>query len=359
VKIAVLGSRGIPNRYGGFEEMAAHTAPLWVKAGHEVVVYTISNHPEKVSEFKGVQIRYIFNPEKPLGLAGQFIYDLLCIIDARRKNFDVILQLGYTTSGIWSFFWPKHKTVTNMDGLEHQRAKYAGPLSIFLQWSERRAAKRSKLLIADNPEIAKYLSKYKVPTSTIAYGSEIVEEPTDAIEILQRNDLPTDNFHLHIGRIQPDNHVFEILDAAASTGETLVTVGDYTTRYGRKLKATFPEANIIYAGTIYDKTLLNALRTRATFYLHGHSVGGTNPALLEAMGAGAMVLAHENPFNASVLGGLGALWKDEEALALLLTQRPSNAIREEQSRLSRERISAHFNWEHVASSYLHAFTTAQ
>lgn len=337
--------------------MAAQTAPLWVKAGHEVVVYTIGNHPEKISELNGVAIRHIFNPEKRLGLSGQFIYDLLCILDARTKNFDVILQLGYTTSGIWSFLWPRQKTITNMDGLEHQRAKYAGPLSSFLKWSERRAAKRSKLLIADNPEIANYLSKYKVPTSTIAYGSEIVEEPTDAFEILQRNHLPTDNFHLHIGRIQPDNHVFEILDAAASTGETLVTVGDYTTRYGRKLKATFPESNIIYAGTIYDKTILNALRTRATFYLHGHSVGGTNPALLEAMGSGSMILAHENPFNASVLGGLGALWKDEDALTRLLTQRPSEEIRSEQARLSRERIKAHFNWEDVAKKYLHSFSS--
>ena len=337
--------------------MAAQTAPLWVKAGHEVVVYTIGNHPEKISELNGVAIRHIFNPEKRLGLSGQFIYDLLCILDARTKNFDVILQLGYTTSGIWSFLWPREKTITNMDGLEHQRAKYAGPLSSFLKWSERRAAKRSKLLIADNPEIANYLSKYKVPTSTIAYGSEIVEEPTDAFEILQRNHLPTDNFHLHIGRIQPDNHVFEILDAVASTGETLVTVGDYTTRYGRKLKATFPESNIIYAGTIYDKTILNALRTRATFYLHGHSVGGTNPALLEAMGSGSMVLAHENPFNASVLGGLGALWKDEDALTRLLTQRPSEEIRSEQARLSRERIKAHFNWEDVAKKYLHSFSS--
>ncbi|MBL6659528.1 MAG: DUF1972 domain-containing protein [Cryomorphaceae bacterium] len=357
MKIAVLGSRGIPNRYGGFEEMAAQTAPLWVKAGHEVVVYTISDHPEKISELDGVKIRHIFNPERRLGLAGQFVYDLLCILDARRKNFDIILQLGYTTSGIWSFLWPKHKTVTNMDGLEHQRAKYAGLLSLFLKWSERRAAKRSKLLIADNPEIANYLNKFPTPIRTIAYGSVVVKEEKQAKELLANNHLPTENFHLHIGRIQPDNHVFEILDAAAATGETLITVGDYTTRYGRKLKATFPEPNIIYAGTIYDKNILNALRTRAIFYLHGHSVGGTNPALLEAMGSGAMVLAHENPFNASVLGGLGALWKDEEALALLLTQRPASEIRSEQARLSRERIQEHFNWEDVAKNYLLAFNS--
>ena len=138
--------------------MAAQTAPLWVKAGHEVVVYTIGNHPEKISVLNCVAIRHIFNPEKRLGLSGQFIYDLLCILDARTKNFDVILPLGYTTSGSWSFLWPREKTITNMDGLEHQRAKYAGPLSSLLKWSERRTAKRYKLLIADNPEIANYLS---------------------------------------------------------------------------------------------------------------------------------------------------------------------------------------------------------
>ena len=87
MKIAVLGSRGIPNRYGGFEEMVAQVAPLWVKAGHEVVVYTTSDHPDKVEEVEGVRIKHIFNPERTLGLTGQFIYDLLCILDARREGF--------------------------------------------------------------------------------------------------------------------------------------------------------------------------------------------------------------------------------------------------------------------------------
>ena len=131
MKIAVLGSRGIPNRYGGFEEMAAQVGPLWHEAGHEVVVYTIINHPEKVEYVEGVKVEHIFNPEPMLGLGGQFIYDLLCILHARRQDFDIILQLGYTTSGIWSWLWPKKKTITNMDGIEHMRAKYRGPLAGF------------------------------------------------------------------------------------------------------------------------------------------------------------------------------------------------------------------------------------
>ncbi len=354
MKIAVLGSRGIPNRYGGFEEMAAQVAPLWVKAGHEVVVYSTSNHPEKVTEIEGVRIKHIFNPEGTFGLAGQFIYDLLCILHARREGFDVYVQLGYTTSGIWSFLWPKKKTMTNMDGLEHQRAKYKGFTSLFLRWSERRAVKRSKLLIADNPEIARYLTKYKKPTKTIAYGSHVVDPSKNAVQILKESGLPTENFHLHIGRIQPDNHVWEILEAAEETGEVLVAVGDYSTKYGKKLKRIFNEPNIHFPGTIYDKRVLNALRTQATFYVHGHSVGGTNPALLEAMGCGSMVLAHNNPFNASVLGGLGGLWKDQEELARLIVQRPSANVRAEQSKIAKARVSEYFNWTLIAQQYLEA-----
>ena len=354
MKIAVLGSRGIPNRYGGFEEMAAQVAPLWVKAGHEVVVYTASDHPERVEEVEGVRLKHIFNPESTFGLAGQFIYDLLCILDARREGFDIYLQLGYTTSGIWSFLWPKKKTITNMDGMEHQRAKYKGLLSVFLRWSEGKAAKRSQLLIADNPEIARYLSKYNKPTQTIAYGSYVVEVPENTVQILERAGLPTENFHVHIGRVQPDNHVWEILAAAEESGHTLVAVGDYSTRYGRKLRKTFSAKNIHFPGTIYDKIVLNALRTQAVFYLHGHSVGGTNPALLEAMGCGAMILAHDNPYNASVLGGLGAMWSNEEDLKELLVKRPSAAVRAEQAEISKARVREYFNWSRIAEQYLEA-----
>ena len=354
MKIAVLGSRGIPNRYGGFEEMAAQVAPLWVKAGHEVLVYTTSDHPDKVEEVEGVRIKHIFNPERTVGLAGQFIYDLLCILDARREGFDIYLQLGYTTSGIWSFLWPKKKTITNMDGMEHQRTKYKGLLSVFLRWSERRAAKRSQLLVADNPEIARYLAKYHTSTHTIPYGSHVVDKHENTVQILEQAGLPTDNFHIHIGRVQPDNHVWEILAAAEESGETLVTIGDYSTRYGQKLRKIFNSKNLHFPGTIYDKTVLNALRTQAVFYLHGHSVGGTNPALLEAMGCGTMILAHDNPFNASVLGGLGALWSDEEGLTELLAQRPTAAVRAEQAEISKARVKDYFNWSRIAEQYLEA-----
>ena len=228
-----------------------------------------------------------------------------------------------------------------------------------MRWSERRAAKRSQLLVADNPEIARYLAKYNKPTQTIAYGSQVVEAPENAVQILQEAGLPTHNFHVHIGRVQPDNHIWEILAAAEESGERVVAIGDYSTRYGRKLRKIFDAKHLYFPGTIYDKTVLNALRTQAVFYLHGHSVGGTNPALLEAMGCGAMVLAHNNPFNASVLGGLGALWSDEDELKELLKQRPSAEVRAEQAEISKARVKDYFNWSQIANQYLEAMAGLQ
>lgn len=356
MKIAVLGSRGIPNRYGGFEEMAAQVCPLWVKEGHQVTVYAISDHPDKQDTVDGVRIIHIFNPEKTLGLAGQFIYDFLGILHARKENYDVILQLGYTTSGIWSFLWPKHKTITNMDGLEHKRAKYKGLLSVFLKWSERRAVKGSKLLVADNPEIASYLKKFKKPIQTIAYGTEVVSFEPKTATLLEPFDLTSKEYHLHIGRVQPDNHVHEILSAAEDSGETLVTIGDYSTRYGRTLKGAFDHCrNIHFLGSIYDKTLLNALRQHSLFYIHGHSAGGTNPALLEALGCGCFVLAHGNAFNGSVLGGLGGLWLQSDQLSAQLQQRPSKETLAQQQELARERMKTHFQWMDIAAQYIDAF----
>ncbi|HCP40723.1 MAG TPA: glycosyltransferase family 1 protein [Cryomorphaceae bacterium] len=354
MKIAVLGSRGIPNRYGGFEEMAERVCPLWVSAGHHVTVYAVSDHPEKLKKLEGVDITHIFNPEKTFGLAGQFIYDLRCILDAKQKDFDIILQLGYTTSGLWSFLWPKQKTVTNMDGLEHTRAKYKGPLALFLRWSERRAATRSKLLVADNPIIADYLNKYKTPCRTIAYGAEIIGSANT--ELLQRVGLPTKDYVLHIGRVQSDNHVKEILESAKASGKILIAIGDYSTTYGKKLYKKYQTCeNIIFPGNIYEKDVVNALRKNCDAYLHGHSAGGTNPALLEAMGCGAFVLAHGNPYNASVLGGLGGLWDGTEELTAMLENLPNNEIRAEQSALAQARVKEHFNWPKIAKDYLKAF----
>jgi glycosyltransferase involved in cell wall biosynthesis len=204
--------------------------------------------------------------------------------------------------------------------------------------------------------IAEYLKKYSTACTTIAYGAEVVEHAD--VSALKEMQLPLTDYVLHMGRIQPDNHIKEILEAAKASGKMLITIGDYTNRYGRQLKKRFKDCSSIYfTGSLYDKNILNELRLNCDAYLHGHSAGGTNPALLEAMGCGAFILAHNNPFNASTLGGLGALWSDPNELSDLLRNLPNQEIKLKQRELSRNRIRESFNWETVASQYLDAFKT--
>src|SRR4030095_13620718 len=127
MRIAILGSRGIPNQYGGFEQFASHAAPALANKGHEVYAYNSSTHPYKEKTWNNVNIIHCFDPEEKIGTAGQFIYDFNCILDSRKRNYDVILQLGYTSNSIWSFLYPqKPVLVTNMDGMEWKRSKYSG-----------------------------------------------------------------------------------------------------------------------------------------------------------------------------------------------------------------------------------------
>ena len=123
-----MGSRGIPNRYGGFEQFAEYIAPALVEKGHQVYVYNSSAHPYREKSWKNVNILRGYDPEDKIGTAGQFIYDFNCILDSRKRNFDIILQLGYTSSSVWSFLYPKKPVlITNMDGLEWKRSKYSQP----------------------------------------------------------------------------------------------------------------------------------------------------------------------------------------------------------------------------------------
>ena len=124
MKIAIIGTRGIPNNYGGFEQFAEKVSVLLIDKGYEITVYNSSLHPYQGNEWNGVKIIKMYDPENKVGTVGQFIYDLNCILHTRKSNYDIILQLGYTSSSIWNFlFKRKHTIITNMDGIEWKRTK--------------------------------------------------------------------------------------------------------------------------------------------------------------------------------------------------------------------------------------------
>lgn len=316
MKIAILGTRGIPNHYGGFEQYAELLSVFLVKKGFEVTVYNSHNHPYRETNYKGVQIRHIYDPEKTIGTAGQFLYDLGCIRDIRKRDFDIVYQLGYTSSAIFNFLLPKKATiVTNMDGLEWMRSKYSKKVQRFLKYSEKLAVRHADYLIADSLGIKAYLDEqYGCDSFYSAYTATIPETYYPAHP--QQYGLTPGQYNLLIARMEPENNVAMIIQAHAMMPDTkLAVVGSTSTPFGKEIKAQFAHCdNILFLEAIYEKSVINSLRHYSYRYFHGHSVGGTNPSLLEAMACECNILAHDNIFNRSVLGDDARYFHDVASL---------------------------------------------
>jgi glycosyltransferase involved in cell wall biosynthesis len=351
MKIGIIGTRGIPNRYGGYEQFAEFVAPALVERGHEVTVYNSSLHPYKEKSWRGVSIISKFDPEEKIGTAGQFIYDLNCITDARKRNFDIILQLGYTSSSIWSFLFPKKSIlITNMDGLEWKRSKYSKKVQFFLQHAEKWAALTSDYLIADSLGIQKYLNdKYRKPSRFIAYGAHPVSETNEAL--LKDKGIEKFNYNILIARMEPENNIETIISGhlLSSTSMPLIIIGSYNNNFGSYLKSKYEGNKIRFLGPIYDINALNSLRFFSYLYFHGHSVGGTNPSLLEAMASHALIAAHDNIFNKSVLNGAAFYFSTPEDVRQLL----DNNINRKQYNYMMEdntnKIIEQYSWRHIVN----------
>lgn len=303
MKIGILGTRGIPNNYGGFERWAEQLSQGLLERDCKVTVYNSHFHPYKDKDFKGVKIVHKWDP-KSIGLTSQFIYDFLCIINARKQKFDTIIQLGYTTSSVWAWLLPKEvKVIYNMDGMEWKREKYKGGLKAFLKYAEKLAIKNSNIIIADSKPIKQYLdNKYKINAEYIAYPAQIFKNPN--ISILDKYKLKKKKYLLLIARFQPDNNIETIIDGVLNSNieKPLLIVGDNKSKYGKYLTKKYKDKRIVFLGKIFDKSELDNLRYFSSLYFHGHSAGGTNPSLLEAMATSCIICAHDNEFNSSVLG---------------------------------------------------------
>lgn len=358
MKIAIIGTRGIPNHYGGFEQFAEYLSTYLVKKNCEVYVYNSSSHPYQEKVFKGVHIIHCKDPENKMGTVGQFIYDLNCILDSRNRDLDIVLQLGYTSSSIWSSFFPKKPLViTNMDGLEWKRSKYSFLVKLFLKFAERLAANKSDFLISDSQGIKEYIDKkYKKNSKYIAYGSNIVDDVDETY--LEKYNLEKLNYNMLIARIEPENNVETILDGVVLS-ETLtkfIVIGDFTkNKFGKDLKDKYKnQQNIIFLNSIYNLKALNTLRHFCNLYFHGHSVGGTNPSLLEAMGSGNLIVAHNNIFNKAVLReDAYYFYTPEDVSFYLKTKNKKNESKK--IRNNKNKILKDYEINQINESYLNYF----
>ena len=363
MKIAILGTRGIPNYYGGFEQCAEYLALGLVKRGFDVIVYNSHNHPYQEKEWNGVRIVHCYDPEDKLGTAGQFIYDLNCILDVRKRNCDLILQLGYTSSSIWGWLLPKKVVVTtNMDGLEWRRTKYSKRVKKFLKYAESLGVKYSDYLISDSIGIHDYLKeKYKVESTYIAYGATLFENAD--VNILSNYNLQQYQYDMLIARLEPENSIERILDGVvlADTARPFLVIGNHETTYGDYLKEKFSnKRQIQFIGGIYNIEVLNNLRYYSNVYFHGHTVGGTNPSLLEAMASNSLICANDNPFNKYILGEDAIYFKDEIGVANHLTNvKYEQKLYQKMLEENKNKINTMYDWELITDQYANHFRSIE
>lgn len=358
VKIGILGTRGIPNYHGGFEQFAEFFSVYLVEQGHEVYVYNSSNHPYTKSNFKGVNIIHCKDPEEKIGTPGQFLYDLNCILDSRKRGFDILLQLGYTSSTIWYKLLPKKSLIiTNMDGLEWKRTKYSKPVQKFLKYAEKLGVKSSDYLISDSIGIQDYLkTTYNVESKYIAYGAELFTTPN--LDVLSNYDVEANNYNMLIARLEPENNIETILDGVAKSKDqtTFLVVGKHdVNKFGAYLKEKFSKhKNIRFIGGVYNLKHLNNLRYYSKLYFHGHSVGGTNPSLLEAMSSGALIIANDNSFNKSILKKNAFYFSSSKDVTEHLEKINKDEHQDKVNACFNE-IDEKFNWDLINEKYLKFF----
>jgi glycosyltransferase involved in cell wall biosynthesis len=354
LRIAILGTRGIPNHYGGFEHISEYVSAGLVKRGHSVTVYNSHNHPYAEGTWNGVEIRHCYDPEYLIGTAGQFVYDLNCLLDARKRDYDIIMLMGYTSSSVWGSLYPeKSVIITNMDGLEWKRSKYSKPVQAFLKHAEKLAVKYSRFYIADSLVIKSYLQdKYHIDSKYIPYGADLVSE----IEREQLNtaEIEKEDYFLLMARMEPENNIETILEGfnKSTSRRSFKVLGDTGNRFGKYITHKFKnDDRIQFKGSIFDNAKVRSLQNNSYLYFHGHSVGGTNPSLLEAMASEALIAAHNNPFNKSVLHTDAFYFSNANEVREIVetVQRKENEKTMVNNNL--HKIKYQFNWESIIDQY--------
>jgi glycosyltransferase involved in cell wall biosynthesis len=353
MKIGILGTRGIPNAYGGFEQFAQYLAQGLHKKGYTVSVYNSSDHPCQEPEWNGIQLIHCKDWESRIGTAGQFIYDYNCFRDAAKRNFDVLLQLGYTSNSIWRRIWPKGVTqVINMDGLEWKRSKYSRPVRKFLRIAESWAVKHGDILIADSVGIRDYIfEKYGKSSVYIPYGAEIPSAYSPSVP--GEWGLQANGYYLLMARMEPENNIEMILQGwlASRKENPLVLIGNWGNTFGKYLVKTYRHEKIRFIGAIYDQQTVNALRHYSALYFHGHSVGGTNPSLLEAMACECAIAAHDNVFNRAILAGESWYFSSADEVRNIIDGERDPGIIYQRRKKNTEKIREQYNWQRIVDDY--------
>lgn len=306
MRVLILGTRGIPAHHGGFETFAEHFSLYLKNKGWSVTVYCQEKGHGPVWEDDWNGVKRVHIPVTQEGAKGTIVFDWKSTLCAAKQR-GIILTLGYNTAAFCAIYRLKgKKNIINMDGIEWQRDKWSFTERAWLYLNEKLGAWLGNHLVADHPEIKNHLAQFvsRNKIKVIPYTAVLLDSADQSL--LEPFGLKRGRFVLLIARPEPENSILDIVQAytAEKRGMPLVVLGAYEPKLNRYQKKVMDKANgeVLFAGAIYDQEVVQALRFYARFYVHGHTVGGTNPSLVEALGAGSPVLAHDNRFNRWVAG---------------------------------------------------------
>lgn len=353
MRIALIGTRGVPARYGGFETAVEEVGRRMASSGHEVTVYCRGDVDRDT--YLGMQL--VGLPCMRRRSLETLSHTALSIAhDLWRGHSDVAIVFNAANSVFVPLLRLRRTPVaTHVDGLEWQRGKWGPWGRRYYRVAEALAVRWSDRLIADARGIADYYTdEFGATTDLIAYGAPLVSPKENK---LQELGLDRRGYHLVVARFEPENHVDLIIRGyQRSTAKLpLIVVGSapYSSDHVRSIESLAEgDARVHLLGGVWDQQLLDQLYANAATYLHGHSVGGTNPSLLRAMGAGSPVLAYDVTFNREVLDTTDTYFTDPTSLADLLDRAEADPARMDQLGDDlRLRAASVYTWDHVAKEY--------
>ncbi len=349
-KVAVIGIVGVPANYGGFETLIDNIIGENCSADVEYTIFCSKTHYYYQSlRYKGAKLRYI---DLNANGSQSILYDGFALSKSWR-GFDAVLVLGVSGAIFMPMFklFSKAKLITNIDGLEWKRGKWGGFAKLFLRLSEEFALRYSDVVIGDNEAIVKYISRrYKNKCALIAYGGDnAVRRVSEKYKhkILSLHQLDNCDYAFTVCRIEPENNCDMILSAFSKSTMNYAIVGNwYTSKFGLELKEKYSKyENIHMIDALYDLDQLYVLRSNSRYYIHGHSAGGTNPSLVEAMCCGCNILAYHVNYNIYTTENKAHYFGDEAQLLELISANVSNNV--DMMQIANDK----YIWKLVAKSY--------
>lgn len=355
MNIALIGTRGVPANYGGFETCVEELGRRLVERGHSVTVYCRkSYYNERRSDYLGMKLVYLPNLKRKS--LDTLSHTLLSVSHALFQPYDVLMVFNAANSP--TLFLPRlfgKKIAINTDGLEWKRGKWGAGAQRYYKLAEWLSTKLANRIVADSIGIQDYYrDNYGVDSSYIAYGAPVIRSANPTL--LNKFGVRPGEYFLQVTRFEPENNPLMTIKAfkAARTGKKLVLVGGvpYESEYSRKIEAEAGN-DVILPGFIYNKDQLNELWANCFAYIHGNEVGGTNPALLQTMGAGCFTIAVDVPFSRDVLSDCGIYYeKTVESLAAQMNWTFQNETKLGAYKTKAvERIKEHYTWDKVTDGY--------